>query len=295
MELPSSCYNKMEMLARRSFGASERKRSPCSLERLDSCCDGLENRAPWSRAWIDQLEVLHIRQQYQLADIPALYSLRMVTLADFVWYGRVARAMYQGLGDAKRKQFSGASACIAVRYFGGSPSHEDLYDTLAQPHFSATDEIHRPSKRNGPFEVKRFVGPQWVPTGESMPGRGPERQVPSSGEAYRYYPGQVQTVSGCDCSENVDSRTDVLESTCPTTSCLTNTTVLNIPSCKPRGSERCAQVCVGFQTVSGTPPTSMDTYNNGKRAFSLGQAQLTKLARKIAVLQTFVERRQGAG
>lgn len=252
------------------------------------------NNLPCSSKRVEQLEMLHARQQQQLADIPPNYGCRMMAFADLVRHGCVAHSVYQCLGYSEGKQLGRRSICIPLRYLSGITPHKNLYDPLAQLQIRAADEIHCTSERDGAFETKRCFGPQRMPECESMSGRYPKCQVASSRKADRHYPGQVQSVRRSDFGKKVYGRPGVLEGAWPTAPLFADAPILDVPGGKTCRGERRTQMRMGFQTVSNTPPTPVDAHHHGKRASTLRQSQVAELAGGSAIVQTYVEDRVGS-
>ncbi len=249
------------------------------------------NNLPCSGKRVDQFEMLHSRQQQQLANIPPSYGCRVMVLADFVRHGCVTRPMYQCLGNSQGKQLRRRSTRVSLRYLSRVAPEKNLYDPLAQLQIGTADEIRRTRERDGAFDTKRSFRPQRMPECESVSSSDPKRKMASGRKAHRHYPRQVQSVCGSYFSKKVYSRPNVLEGPWPTASLFADAPILDVPGGKACCGQRCAQMRMGFQTVGNTPPTPVDTDHHGKRAITLRQSQVAELAGKEAVSQTSVEGR----
>lgn len=249
------------------------------------------NNSPGSGKRVDQFEMLHSRQQQQVADIPPRYGCRVMALADFVRHGCVTRPMYQGLGYSKGKQRRRRSARIPPRDLYRIAAKKNLNNPLTQMQIRAADEIHRTSERDGAFETKPCFGPQRMPGCESMSGRHPKRQLASGRKAHCRYPGQIQSIHRSYFGEKVHSRPDILEGPWPTASLFADASILDVPGGKAYCGERRTQMRVGFQAVGGAPPAPVDAHHHGKRAGTLWQPQVAELAGGYAITQTSIKGR----
>lgn len=223
----------------------------------------VQQRAECFRAWVNQFEMLDILEQLQCTVVAHLDGTYMVSLTDAMGHRGITGAMYQRMGQAQRQHLDGRAFGVSIGHLLAGAAQELHHNLFAEAEARALGKVHGAGQRYSPNQWQRLVSVKRAAFFQGMAPRRPQRKLPSCGEPHRQYPLNIQPVTRRDFTKKVDRTAHVGECPGPATTFFPNTPVLNVPGREARHSKRGTEVRMRLQPMSGTPPSPMDSHNNG--------------------------------